>query len=270
MRSWMGARLLRPLALALSVTLSASLSGCFMHTAEPLLDTRAQDVEGLAGQYVDDDGLALRISRIGRGLYRFRSAETPIEEEAVAEMRAMSGDCSEIDDADARADCARSTEEICAEEKDAEERRECAWMLGALRGEIDLASLTPREAALAESLMSAAQGWPHRDDVVFAVAPLSPDGRWIAAQVLVTASFGKFADFAIFEPQLLPHDIVILGREDGGWTAFATQSCVVDADSDLPLSPEAALSDLEACPAALAAAPGSRRLRLTRQPDAAQ
>ncbi|MGD1868107.1 MAG: hypothetical protein ACFB0F_01015 [Neomegalonema sp.] len=253
---------MRPPLVAL-VCAPLMLSGCFMHSAGPALDVVSTDAPGLAGRYLDDDGIEHRIDRIGDGLYRLRTPETEVAPEIVAEMRAMTGDCDALDDPDQRAECRLSTDEICAAEQDAQDRQDCLWMLGAMRGELQLDELPLREAALAESLLSLARGLPHHDDVVLAVTPLQADADWVAAQVLMIASHGEYSDFGIFEPQLLPLDILMLRRTPAGWTAYATSQCVEDADSPVPST--TALQILDDCRSKLAEADANRYQRLTRQ-----
>ena len=264
------APLSRPaLRMAPAVILALMLPGCFAHTADPAFGPeRREAVTGLPGVYAAtaaSNGAALRHAAVFEireeawGVYRMIGGPASLDPDMLASMRALTGDCTQLDSAEDRAECERPDAGVCASETDAKARAACLGFMAALRGQPSDHPMSLREWGAVEAVRWVAEGLPYRDEVIFTTRPLSPSGDdgeptavWAAAQARRVVSTGPFTDFEILSPQILPLDLLLIRVDVDGLFVFSTQNCA-DADPSgdalAPSDPEALEAMLTACAA---------------------
>ncbi|MBX2856026.1 MAG: hypothetical protein KTR21_13630 [Rhodobacteraceae bacterium] len=248
--------LLRSAMVAATAAMAGSLTGCFAHTDAPVFGPeRRAAIMGLPGVYAapndaDDartqEAAAFEIREEAWGVYRMIGAPASLDPDTLTTMRAFTGDCSGLENADDRAECAQSEAGFCDEENDPQSQAACRRFMGALRGPSSDHTMSQREWGAVEAVRSVAEGLPYRDEVLFTTRTLSdkslsddPGVSWAAAQARRVLSIGPLTDFEIFGPQILPLDLLLIRVDIDGLTAFTTKDCVETDEAGDALAPSA-------------------------------
>ena len=239
-----------------------ALSGCFAHTAAPILGPGLRsDAPGLEGAYAPDAGAPqagrFEIQRAGRGVYWMRGAGAALDPEpdpeAVRTARALAGDCAVLETPEDIAECARPDAGFCAEAAfvGADTAEACTDMIAALRGAPNARPLPDRMRAYTEAIRWVAEALPYRDEVLFTTRALRTGAGgevWALAQARHVGSVGPWTDLGVLSPQILPLDLALLRIDGAGLKVYATAPCLPPgAEPTAPLGPEAALRLASAC-----------------------